>query len=449
MFIASVIYATVLLYCMAEYASVEWYRYGHSFGGLSVLDKSMLVCALAAWSALVPTRLNGPSSVVLVVIYLAVCIPGVVVPLGMERAAQEQYHPLVLSLIVAFSACCIFVRLFSVSSNSSPRKCSPGLVHAMLGVWIACLATLIFTYGSVMTLVSLDAIYDQRAAGAATNRFMGYVQTYFGYVLSPAILAFGLVRRNAILVLIGFAGGVLLYSVTAEKNAFAFPFLLVAFYYALTRRAPVFQSSAFVVVFLSLVLGIAVFLHETSFAAAFVAWYLGVRSLLTPGSFIAQYFDFFSYWGFTRLSHVTGFGWVIAPPPAPGSDDRWPSLGHLVGEQLVGIPDLNANANFVASDGIASFGVAGVFLSFMLLAAFLIALERGSAGISRRFMALIALPIGLILTNVSIFTVFLSFGGLFWLIVMALFFKTEPAQVSSGGVAVGALRLSKKMTSEP
>lgn len=433
LFGASSAYAALLVFSMASYASIEWTQYGHSFGEITVLEGLLIGLAVATWSAVLPLRLQGPAEVILVAVYLGVCIPGVVVPLGLERTNNERYYPLVLAIVVGFALACVAVRKWGFIGASSPsRTCSRFLIWVLLVAWVTCLAVLVVNYGSIMTLVSLDAIYGQREAGAATSRFMGYVQTYFGYVLSPALLAFGLTSRRPLLVTLGIAGGVLLYSVTAEKNAFAFPFLMLALNFALTRRARVFQSSAFILAFLAATLALSIPFYDSNSVAAFVAWYVGVRSLLTPGLFVAQYSDFFSSWGYTHLSQVTGISLFVPPPPGPGSNERWPSLGHLVGEQYIGIPQLNANASFLATDGIASFGVVGALLAFVLLSIFLIALQRTADGVPRRFLMLIALPIGLTLTNVSLFTVFLSFGGLFWLVVLGLCFTRRPnAQLSA------------------
>jgi hypothetical protein len=425
LFLCSFAYSAVLLYCLSQYASAQWDQYGYSYGRLDWIDVLLVVGGLGLWSLVLPLSMSTASSVILVLVYFSVCVPGLVVPLALERVADEQYYHLSVILVVSFAAACALVRRFVTSDASAVRKCPAAFVYAIVAAWLFCLALLVATYGSVMTLVSLDAIYEQRAVGAATSRFMGYVQTYFAYVLSPALLAFGLLRKNFLLVGAGFAGGLVLYSITAEKNAFAIPYLMVGFNFLLTRRGTLHRSVAFVLLVLGSVLGIAVLLNEDSLVAAFLAWYIGVRSLLTPGLFVAQYLDFFSERGFTYLSHVSGIGWLISPPPTLLADGRWPSIGHMVGEQYIGIPDLNANASFVASDGIASFGAAGIGIAFLLLAAYLIALERAARGIAKRFVMLIAMPIGLLLTNVSLLTVILSFGGLFWLLSMHFIFKPD------------------------
>lgn len=417
LFLASVTYAAAVLVCLTDFASVNWEEYGYSFGGISPLEGLLLLTALGIWSLVVPATMHSASSIILIIVYFAVCIPGLVVPLGLERGAQGAFIGAAIWLAVSFAACCIFVRGLEPGVTPGTRRVSGMLVPLLLAGWLACVVWLVAEYRSIMTLVSLEAIYEQRAAGAATSRAIGYAQTYLGYVFSPALLVLGLVRRNWLLIALGFAGGIVLYSITAEKNAFSFPFVICAVSFLMTRKNEFFRSTAFAVLSLSVVLFPAVALSGSSLVASFVAWYVGVRSLLTPGLFIAQYSDFFGARGHTLWGHVTGVGLLVPRPPGL-PDDRWPSLGHIVGEQFVGRPNLNANANFVASDGIASFGEVGIAIVFTLLALYLVALDRAAGGLDRRFVVLLALPMGLTLTNVSFFTVVLSFGGLFWLLVL-------------------------------
>jgi hypothetical protein len=417
LFLATLVYAATVLYCLAAYASVNWAEYGFSYGGLDPMELAVLIAGLGLWSLVVPRTLHTPSATILIVAYFAVCIPGLVVPLALDRGPEGGFAPTACWMIVSFAGCCIIVGATQRRLPMDTRRLSRAFLPAILVLWVACVVWLVAEYRSVMTLVSLDAIYEQRAAGAATSRAIGYAQTYLGYVLSPALVAFGLLRRNVLLVLLGFAGGIVLYSITAEKNAFSFPFLIGIVAFLLTRRGSVYRSTSFVLASLSAVLAPAVALSASSLVAGFFAWYVGVRSLLTPGLFIAQYSDFFGSRGHTLWSHVTGIGSLVPRPPGL-ADDRWPSLGHIVGEQYIGKADLNANANFLASDGIAAFGDLGIPIVFGVLALFLASFDRVTEGLDARLGALIALPIGLTLTNVSLFTVLLSFGGLFWLLVL-------------------------------
>lgn len=417
LFLASATYALAVLFCLRNYASINWWDYGYSYDGISLIEGALILAGLGTWSLLVPTSMRSASSAVLVIVYFAVCIPGLVVPLGLERGEQGAFIGAALWLVVSFALCCVVVTGLEPRIGAGVRQVSGSFVPVLLVAWLVCVVWLIAEYRSIMTLVSLEAIYEQRAAGAATSRAIGYAQTYLGYVISPALLVLGLLRRNWLLIALGFAGGVVLYSITAEKNAFSFPFLICAFAFLLSRKATIFRSTTFLLLSLSVVLFPAVALSESSLVASFFAWYIGVRSLLTPGLFIAQYADFFGARGYTLWGHVTGMG-LLVPRPQGLTDDRWPSLGHIVGEQHIGKPDLNANANFVASDGIAAFGEPGIAVIFVVLALYLAALDRAASGLDRRFVVLLVLPMALTLTNVSFFTVMLSFGGLFWLLAL-------------------------------
>ena len=429
LFVASIAYAFAVGFCLKNYAAVEWGEYGYSFGQIAPFEWVLIASGLWLWSLFVPMVIESPSDLTLILVYCAICIPGLIVPLGLESVDESSFFWVSVALIAAFSGCCWLVRSLSPMREMQPRSPTRWFAPILLVSWLICVVVLVYEYRSVMTFVSLEAIYDQRAAGSATSRAIGYAQTYLGYVLSPGLLALGLVRRSFVLAALGVAGGLVLYSITAEKNAFAF--LIIGLAYVLRHDAHLFRSAATLLALLAAVLIAAVYHSQESLIAGFFAWYIGVRSLLTPGLFIAQYYEFFSERGFTLWSHVTGLSLVVAKPPGL-ADERWPSLGHMVGEQFVGKLDLNANANFVASDGIAACGALGVLLVFIALAIYLVLLDRACVGIDRRLALLVTLPMALTLTNVSYFTVLLSFGGLFWLLAFNVFFRRSTGPTPSG-----------------
>ena len=429
-FVSSLLYAVALSYCLSSYASVEWASYGYSFKQLNAVDVACLLCVLGIWATRVPKAIIAPSSLILVVTYAVVCIPSLVVALGLNRDHQYYYYTLIVFLTFSFLICCQLVSLFSQATPVISRKHSQLFVPSVLVGWTICFALLIGTYRGTMSFVSLDNLYAQREIGAATSLFMGYVQTYYGYVFSPVLLVIGLTERRLLLVVAGIVGGLLLYSITAEKTVFLLPGLIILGHYFLSRDTIFFRSTAMLTGMLGAVVAASVFWYEQSAVAAFMAWYLGVRTLLTPGLFVSQYLDFFGETGYTFLSHVSGIGSIVPRPAVYQSESRWPSIGHIVGEQYVGFPDLNANASFLASDGIASFGVPGVLFAFLLLAVFLIVLDRAARGIDNIFCVLVLLPVAFLLTNGSLFTVSLSFGGGFWILAFYLFFSRQMTTVS-------------------
>ena len=318
LFLASILYAGSVLLCLSHYASAEWAEYGFSYGRMSIGDTTIILLALGIWALLLPMHMESPASTILIVVYFAVCIPGLIVPLGLDRVAQDAFIGTTLMLVFSFSACCLLVRGLAPQRGAKLFEPSVSFVPIMVVLWTICVAWLVLEYRSMMTLVSLDAIYDQRAAGAATSRWVGYAQTYLGYVISPALLALGLTRKNTTLVLMGFTGGILLYSITAEKNAFSFPFLLLIFGFLLTRKTRFYRSATFLILAVAGVLLPSVVFSQGNLVAGFLSWYIGVRSLLTPGLFIAQYQEFFSDRGHTLLGPRHWLRIVRAATARPG-----------------------------------------------------------------------------------------------------------------------------------
>lgn len=423
LFFVSIVYAAALAYCLAAYAAVEWAEYGFSFGKVSLLDALVLYVVLVVWAAVLPRRIHRPSSLFLIVIYLFVCVPAAVAMVGLQAPNDSFYYPLLISLGFGFTVACLVVRNFSW--RGGPRKDVTQLLPFLVIAWVACLAVLLASFGSIMSFSGLDNIYEQRSQGKATNLFEGYAQTYFGYVFSPALLAFGLVRKNYLLVIAGITGSVVLYMVTAEKAVFMYPIFMISLYLVIRFNASLFLTPSFIALSFSVSLFFATLFYRDSAIASFVAWYLGIRSLLVPGVFLIHYSNYFGDYGYTFGTHIKGVNLLIDAPMNFSLQPQWPSIGHFVGEDYLGIPTLNATANFIAWDGVATFGLYGVFVVLLLFAIFLVALDKCSRGIDNMLALPLLLPLALTLTNGSLFTGLTSFGGLFWILCLAFLFRLQ------------------------
>lgn len=423
LFLSSMIYSLALVYCLASYAAAEWPQYGFSYGGLGSLDVALVAGAILLWSLVLPKNIDRPSSLFLVVVYLFLCIPGVVLMVGLDREPDDIYYPLLIVLAIGFAFSCVMARSFSWKGVG--RADSRYFLDFLLVVWVIGFVFLIVSYGSVMSFSGLEEIYIQRERGAARSLIDGYIQAYFGYVISPALLVFGLFYRRYLLIFAGVSGALTLYMITAEKAGFIYPVFIVVLFSALKSRLRLASSVSFMAILFSVVLFLAIFLNAEYSAASFVAWYLGIRSLLFPGAFIAYYADFFGKYGYTYFGHISGISKLGGAPDIFLSDTRWPSLGLLVGEDYLGVPTLNANASFIASDGVASFGYFGVVAAFILFTLFLIVLDWVSRGVNPVLALPILLPLALTLTNGSLFTSMTSFGGLFWIVCFCMAFSVR------------------------
>lgn len=418
------IYIYVLLKFLSDYAAMEWPQYGYSYDGLSLFEAILLLLFTIITSACVPKYINSPSSLSIIILYLFVVIPAAACSVVMNPTGMSNYAAILILITLCFSITCIF---FSKNYNYiyKKREVPPFFTYFLATFSFILMILLIYRFGSIMSFSDLDELYDQRAAGAATNLLEGYAQTYLQYVFSTGLLAIGLYYRNVLTIITAILGSMISFMITAEKAGIMYPIFITALYYILSSRVNFFRSINFIILVFSTTIFFSTILFPISSIADFIAWYFGMRTILFPGTFILYYSDFFSSVSFTYFSHLRGFALIV---PAPGefvSDPRWPSLGLIVGEELIKIKNMNANANFIASDGVASMGYIGIVISFALYGGFLRLVDAVCRDIDLRLSLCILLSLFLTLTNGSLLTALTSFGGIFWVVIFKYIFVSD------------------------
>jgi oligosaccharide repeat unit polymerase len=404
----------------ANYTAIEHDIYGYQLGIFTWPDAIILVFLILASSWSVPILIDRPSTLVLVVVYIFVIIPYQVMALCTGRGDETDHY---LMLVVAHLSYFVCAKLnSSLPLGAVTRKLNPNLPWLICSLWVITSIFLYLTFKDIMSFSALDAIYLQRAAGKATNFIDGYLQTYNQYVFSTALVALGCTQRKIYMLVMGLAGAMLNFSISAEKSGLIYPIFIIVLFFLLRSRQKVLVSTSFIALVFSVILLISMLLRTTSDIADFMVWYLGARTLLTPGHFVVLYEEYFGAWGYTNFSHIRGIDLFISVPEFYARNPLWPGIGHIIGEDYLRVPELNANANFIASDGIAGFGYTGVFMIFTLLGFLLRGLDKLTNGIEPILLLTLLLPIALTLTNGSIFTLLTSFGGLFWAAIFWIMF---------------------------
>jgi hypothetical protein len=146
-----------------------------------------------------------------------------------------------------------------------------------------------------------------------------------------------------------------------------------------------------------------------------------MRTYGTAGTLTGVYADFFDNHPNTYFSHVGGVNAVLPYPYGQ-------SLGEEVGYYLTG-GVLDANANFWATDGIASAGSVGVVLVGLIIGGFLV-LANGILSDNNRRVAFVAfVPFIVAISNTSFFTSMLGGGGAV-LLLLLYFWQSVPRAVS-------------------
>ena len=90
---------------------------------------------------------------------------------------------------------------------------------------------------TALMTIALEDIYVQRAlATDAASGLINYVQTYYTYVLTPAVLAIGMMKMKPLFIASGLAGFFLTYLIDAQKLSAIVPVVMFAIWMAYRHR---------------------------------------------------------------------------------------------------------------------------------------------------------------------------------------------------------------------
>jgi hypothetical protein len=407
----------------AGYLNLYWGYFGFRYESPSICQYSFAFLIILIPALTLPLWLNRASAIVLSTLFVVVFIPTIVITIGLSESSISQYGFQLAAMAVVMSTCSIMTSVqFRGSGHKIPGK---NLSAVFICMFIVSVCILLFVYRDVIDFVSEVDVYSQRSAGAATNIWMGYLQTYFLLVISPFILVKGLVSKNVLLIGIGVFGCIFMYTINAQRSALLLPIAIISIYMLLNSRIPLFRTSAFQLIALNICLAVLLSLERGTRYVDYALNLFVFRTISLPGLTFSQYNDLFSKFGFTLWSHVKGISLIIAPPPELAWNERWPGLGYIVGEFVYGNPIHNVNANLFSSDGVAAAGSLGILAIGCLLLVWIYLLDRFSRDCDPRFIIPLIFGSAFSLTNGPLFTCLLSFGGLFWLFLFAFCFRIK------------------------
>ncbi len=429
--VMSAVYTTIIFFVNRYYLSEELPRFGFFDSYWSWDAVVFAILLVSAVAMLVPLTISRVSSMFLVSMYVVVFIPTIAVTLS-SHDKNGHYVYLACVFTISFMIPCILTLLGTAdASGKSAEKLPDNAVDQefssffdsiIIVLWASSAVILLARYGNLISFVGIEDTYAQRSAGAAQTTFDGYVQTYFLAVFSPYMLARGLMSSASMYRVIwlgaGFAGFIIMYGINAQKVALALPAILVAFYLVERFRLDFLRRTSFLIGLACLLAGAAYANYlaagdGTAIDAVILHRAIGAVAITLP-----QYFDLFSENGYTWWTHVKGVSSIIAEPPGWTSDPRWPELGYMVGDHVYGDPLHNVNANFFVSDGVAAGGYIGMIVIGSIYGAWLVVIDRLSMRLDRTLVLLMLMPLAITQTNGPFFTTMLSFGGIFWTVLL-------------------------------
>ena len=409
---------------------INWLAPTFGYLGMSYHEPAPHLLEMAWVLALLPSlwlplELKRTSQVPFWVIYIMVYIPSMFGPMYMALQSRHDITVLMFCMFAGFVI--ISIAYLIPPARLTQRLVSPSffwraiyIVTAALDLWV------IAIFHSHMRLVGFNEVYDLRSASeeVAAGSAVGYGMMLLSSVINPLYMSYGLLTKRKGLLAFGFLNQVLLYSVGGSKAVVLSVVMLVGLYVLMGRTGRDFG--------IKLVGAIAAVLVLLCFAAtrkdlnpvfSFAMSLLFMRTFANGGYTTGAYSNFFHAHPLTYLSNVHGLGAFIHYP-------YHSALGLELGFYEMGISDLDLNAHFWASDGIAGFGPFGIVLISALCALVFWVLDCSTARHNVVFASLMIAFITLNLTNVSLFTTLVS-GGLGLLILLFLAMPQEGATAST------------------
>ncbi|OEG74535.1 hypothetical protein BEL05_19055 [Shewanella colwelliana] len=430
----SYVFLVVLLYVFSILSVQNGYLYstqsmfGFKEGYIDLIGFVLIFLLVFPFCFLVPITIKKPSNLIVWIVFVFIYIPSVVISITNGTNSYENYLYSLLAfalsfiLVISFSFFCI--RGWSVKPLFTFRQ----FMVVVTLFWCLFASILLYNYSSVMKLSALDSIYLQRELGKATSASMGYIQIYFAQVFTPIMFTIGLVYKRRMFIFFGLIGFVMSYSITAEKSFILMPLMMVVISRAFSEGCIKLNKILTSIILIALlVLGVSLF-YLDSIMFFIIGLYLVARVVATPGIMFSLYSDFANENGYTYWTHVKGVSQFIEIPIFYANNSYFPELGRIVAEYSLGVKS-NSNANFIAADGIAALGPVGIIIISILFGIWLLLLDTMSRRWNTQFVCCAMFPVIFAFTNGSFFTIMLSFGGIFWIMLLSLFSNTQSVKL--------------------
>lgn len=336
--------------------------------GMTVRPLPFLLTVLQLVLALLPLpwlpiEIHKPSQFQVWLLYLVVYIPSVVV--GYHICEVDVWGTYTVYLAVTA------VGLIAIAQVPRFRPIRIPVVRlrrwplvAMLAIFsVITYAILLTTFGLPDDIFSVGDIYGDRQAfkekNLAAPTLVNYLYFWQGLVINPLLVILGLLRRNALLVVIGVALQYLLFTITTLRTwllAVGFTIFVVGFFLLPWRK-----KGLLFMAFIAGSAAIATFLVSGDSLAAVGARIFLQRWLTIQGQLTGAYVDYFS-----SHSHLFFGDAILRGLVSYEYGDLTP--GEVIGDNYVSLgrnPISNATVNFWA-DAFAHFGLVGVIVASAL-----------------------------------------------------------------------------------
>ncbi|MFN8353474.1 MAG: hypothetical protein U0Y10_03435 [Spirosomataceae bacterium] len=283
---------------------------------------------------------------------------------------------------------------------------------------------IIYVYWGNFQLVSFADVYDIRFSGGelAKKNFVGYAIIISAGCLMPLLLSWGIFTKNTLYIVLSVVGLTILYSTAGNKMMLFFILVLLVIHWFFRND---FRNFGITFTFyLVLFWGLLLYLSEIESVRSILMVVIGLlfmRTLGNAGLTTGLYHSFFLNHPTTHYSHINFIRFFIEYPYQE-------QLGQEIGYYYMGESDLNLNAIFWATDGLAALGVWGIPIVCFLVGWVFWIIDTCAQKHDLKFVVMAILPVGMNLLNMSLFTTLLT-GGM--ALSMLLLYLMPPLKANS------------------
>lgn len=386
---------------------------GYSYFPYDLAGLGLVMAFASAPASLLPRRVTKFGDAALYVIYFIVVLPCSIIPY-LQGKLQSQDQAIASAFLLTS---CFMALVFAMRLRVTPLAWQFD-TRQIFGAGIVIVQMLLIGYfflrfGANINLADLDSIYEQRfafssALGGGLNR---YLLAMLSSVLNPLVLAYGLHRRSLVMISAGGLGCMFAFATLAQRGEiitlFAVPLLYIAMRW---RDGALFRSAPVLLALISLIgyLGFGLYQADVPFVQELYS-FIFLRTLLISGTAYGVYAEFFATYPVTYFSASWPGRLFVDYPYEPFS------IGQVVGQFLAGtnnaVEQWNFNANFLATDGIASLGLPGIPIAMLIAFAMFYIIRKFVDGKDPAFVVAAYVPFLMSITNTSFLTSMVTGGG--------------------------------------
>lgn len=267
---------------------------------------------------------------------------------------------------------------------------------------------MLIKYKGSLSFVAYEDVYDLRSMNSeiGADVFTSYISSWLAYMMIPVCFTYGLFSNNKNYIVVAIIASLTIYMSIASKTALVFPIVIYCLFKTLKNKD---MTHSFNYIGLGLIVILFISLQFDFNVITSLIW---MRTIGNSGSLTMHYHYFFEDHPHTYFSHINIVNYFtdIYPYKTQG-------VGQVVGNHYWS-SDMNANANFWATDGIAALGDIGIIFSSILLFLIFVVFNRIARNYNLLFLILILIPFISSLLNMSLFSSLLTGGAIFIFIIL-------------------------------